>query len=69
MEPLLTMEEDQSRKGWALRLKEDEKDDTVVEGLKNLHDWNYGNLLFLKKILLGFEGETLLHLQPYITRT
>jgi hypothetical protein len=38
------MEDDHSRKGWALRLK-DEKDDTVVEGMKNLHDWNYGNLL------------------------
>lgn len=38
------MEDDHSRKGWVLRLK-DEKDDTVVEGMKNLHDWNYGNLL------------------------
>src|SRR5918999_3063171 len=27
------------------------------------------HLLFLKKILLGFEDETWLHLQPYITRT
>ena len=42
--PLLTMEDDHSRKGWVLRLK-DEKDNTVVEGMKNLHDWNYGNLL------------------------
>ena len=42
--PLLTMEDDHSRKGWVLRLK-DEKDDTVVEGMKNLHDWIYGNLL------------------------
>jgi hypothetical protein len=42
--PLLTMEDDHSRKGWVLRLT-DEKDDTVVEGMKNLHDWNYGNLL------------------------
>ena len=42
--PLLTMEDDHSRKGWALRLK-DEQDDTVVEGMKNLHDWNYGNML------------------------
>ena len=43
-DPLLTMEDDHSRKGWVLRLK-DEKDDTVVEGMEKLHDWNYGNLL------------------------
>src|SRR4249919_85725 len=42
--PLLTMEDDHSRKGWVLRLK-DEKDDTVVKGMKNLHGRNYGNLL------------------------
>lgn len=42
--PLLTMEDDHSRKGWALRL-ENELDDTVVAGMKELHGWKYANLL------------------------
>lgn len=42
--PLLTMEDDHSRKGWALRL-ENELDDTVVAGMKKLHGWKYANLL------------------------
>ena len=42
--PLLTMEDDHSRKGWALWL-ENELDDTVVAGMKKLHGWKYANLL------------------------
>lgn len=42
--PLLTVEDDHSRKGWALRL-ENELDDTVVAGMKELHGWKYANLL------------------------
>ena len=42
--PILTMEDDHSRKAWALRL-EDERDDTVMEGMKKLHDRRYDNLL------------------------
>src|SRR5205085_5076047 len=42
--PLLTMEDDYSRKGWAMRLK-DELDDTVVAGMKMLHGCKYQNLL------------------------
>jgi hypothetical protein len=44
--PLLTMEDDNSRKGWmGVTTERWEEEDTVVEGMKNLHDWNYGNLL------------------------
>ena len=42
--PILTMEDDHSRKGWATRLI-NEEDDTVVEGMIKLHSWKYANLL------------------------
>src|SRR5438105_10078553 len=42
--PLLTMEDDYSRKGWAMRL-DNELDDSVVAGMKQLHHWKYQNLL------------------------
>lgn len=42
--PILTTEDDHSRKGWALRLKNAE-DKTVVRGLKKLHKMRYDNLL------------------------
>jgi transposase len=42
--PILTMEDDHSRKAWALRL-EDEEDDTVIEAMKMLHEQRYRNLL------------------------
>jgi hypothetical protein len=42
--PILTMEDDYSRKGWIKRL-EDEKDNTVVEGMVSLHPKKYENAL------------------------
>jgi hypothetical protein len=42
--PILTMEDDHSRKGWATRLI-NEEDDTVIEGMRKLHSWKYANLL------------------------
>jgi transposase len=42
--PILTLEDDHSRKGWALRL-EDAKDDRVVYGMEELHPEAYENLL------------------------
>lgn len=42
--PILTLEDDHSRKGWALRL-EDAKDDRVVCGMQELHPEVYENLL------------------------
>ena len=38
------MEDDHSRKFWAARL-ENEKDDTVVDSMKHLHDQKYASLL------------------------
>ena len=42
--PLLTMEDDYSRRGWALRLV-NQKDKTVVRGMKKLLKTRYDNLL------------------------
>ncbi|MGH2638042.1 MAG: helix-turn-helix domain-containing protein, partial [Rhabdochlamydiaceae bacterium] len=42
--PILTMEDDHSRKGWAMRLN-DAKDDAIVEGMQKLHSQAYENLL------------------------
>ena len=42
--PLLTMEDDYSRKGWAIRLT-NQKDKTVVRGMKKLLRIRYDNLL------------------------
>lgn len=42
--PLLTMEDDHSRRGWAVSV-EDEKDDTVAAGMTHLHPKEYENLL------------------------
>lgn len=42
--PLLTMEDDHSRKGWAIRLT-NRKDKTVVRGMKKLLKTRYDNLL------------------------
>jgi len=42
--PILTTEDDHSRKGWAMRLA-DSKDLTVVKGLKALLNMRYDNLL------------------------
>jgi transposase len=42
--PILTMEDDHSRKFWAARL-ENETDDTVVDSMKHLHDQKYDSLL------------------------
>ena len=42
--PLLTMEDDHSRKGWALRLA-NQRDKTVVRGMKKLIKIRYDNLL------------------------
>ena len=42
--PILTMEDDHSRKLWAVRL-ENEKDDNVVDGMKHLHIKKYDSLL------------------------
>ncbi|MEK7392783.1 MAG: hypothetical protein AAB214_09475, partial [Fibrobacterota bacterium] len=42
--PILTMEDDHARKGWALALK-DQFDTTVVEGMKTLVREKYDNLL------------------------
>ncbi|HID24880.1 MAG TPA: transposase [Thermoplasmata archaeon] len=42
--PLLTMEDDYSRRGWALRLV-NQKDTTVVRGMKKLLKIRYDNLL------------------------
>ena len=42
--PLLTMEDDYSRKGWAIRLT-NQKDKTVVRGMKKLLKIRYDNLL------------------------
>lgn len=42
--PILTTEDDHSRKGWAIRLT-DRKDKTVVRGLKKLLKFRYDNLL------------------------
>jgi len=41
---ILTMEDDHSRKGWAMRVI-NEEDDTIVEGMRKLHSWKYTNLL------------------------
>ncbi len=38
------MEDDHSRKFWAVRL-ENETDDNVVDGMKYLHDQKYDSLL------------------------
>ena len=42
--PILTMEDDYSRKLWAVRL-ENEKDDNVIDGMKHLHIKEYDSLL------------------------
>jgi hypothetical protein len=42
--PLLTLEDDYSRKGWAIRLR-NQKDTTVVNGMKTLLKIRYDNLL------------------------
>jgi hypothetical protein len=42
--PILTMEDDHSRKGWAMTLK-DQKDKTVRAGMENLVQHQYDNLL------------------------
>lgn len=42
--PILTTEDDHSRKGWAIRLT-NRKDKTVVRGLKKLLKFRYDNLL------------------------
>ena len=42
--PILTMEDDHSRKGWALALS-DKKDTTVAKGMKTLVQVRYDNLL------------------------
>ena len=42
--PILTMEDDHSRKLWAARL-ENETDDSVVGGMKYLHIQEYDSLL------------------------
>ena len=42
--PILTMEDDYSRKGWAIRLS-NQKDKTVVKGMKKLLKIRYDNLL------------------------
>lgn len=42
--PLLTMEDDHSRRGWAVSI-EDEKDSTVADGMAHLHPEEYDNLL------------------------
>ena len=42
--PLLTMEDDYSRRGWALRLR-NQKDTTVIRGMKKLLQIRYDNLL------------------------
>jgi hypothetical protein len=42
--PLLTMEDDHSRKFWVTRL-ENETDDIVVDGMKHLHEQKYDSLL------------------------
>jgi transposase InsO family protein len=42
--PILTMEDDHSRKGWAIRLV-NQKDKTVVRGMKRLVKFRYDNLL------------------------
>lgn len=42
--PLLTMEDDYSRRGWAIRLA-NQKDKTVVRGMKKLFKIRYDNLL------------------------
>jgi len=42
--PILTMEDDYSRKGWAITLK-DKQDKTVIEGMKTLVQIKYENLL------------------------
>ncbi len=42
--PILTMEDDHSRKGWAIALP-DQRDITVIDGMKNLVNERYDNLL------------------------
>lgn len=42
--PILTTEDDHSRKGWAIRLT-NQKDKTVVRGMKKLLKFRYDNLL------------------------
>ena len=42
--PILTMEDDYSRKFWAARL-DNERDDSVVDSMKHLHDQKYDSLL------------------------
>jgi transposase len=42
--PILTMEDDHSRRGWAIALK-DQKDATVIDGMKKLVKHKYDNLL------------------------
>lgn len=42
--PLLTMEDDYSRRGWAIRLN-DQRDTTVIKGMKTLLKIRYDNLL------------------------
>jgi hypothetical protein len=42
--PLLTIEDDHSRRGWAMSV-EDEKDQTVTDGMVELHPKEYENLL------------------------
>ena len=42
--PILTMEDDHSREGWAGRI-DDTTDDTVVDGMARLHPEQYENLL------------------------
>jgi Homeodomain-like domain len=42
--PILTIEDDHSRRGWAVRI-EDATDDSVVDGMTRLHPHTYENLL------------------------
>jgi hypothetical protein len=42
--PILTIEDDNSRRGWAMRL-DDPTDDAVVAGMERLHPYAYENLL------------------------
>jgi hypothetical protein len=42
--PILTLEDDHSRRGWAERI-EDATDDSVVDGMEELHPHQYENLL------------------------
>ena len=43
--PILTMEDDHSREGWAGRIEDPPTDDTVVDGMTHLHPKIFENLL------------------------